>query len=43
MGHALQATRDLSGSAPTSRAGLRLRVLDALYADGDMSDAQAAV
>ena len=42
-GDALQATRDLSASAPTSHAGLRLRVLDALYGDGDTSDARAAV
>ena len=42
-GDALQATRDLNASAPTSHAGLRLRVLDALYGDGDTSDARAAV
>ena len=42
-GDALQATRDLSASAPTSHAGLRLRVLDALYGDGDTSEARAAV
>jgi hypothetical protein len=42
-GDALQATRDLSASAPTSHAGLRLRVLDALYGDGDASEARAAV
>ncbi len=42
-GDALQATRDLRGFAPTSHAGLRLRVLDALYGDGDTSAARAAV